>query len=57
VLQLSATYNARGYRPVLLDESQHACTGCAICAVVCPDIVFTVYRQSRQPSQLQATPA
>jgi hypothetical protein len=25
--------------------------------VVCPDIVFTVYRQSRQPSQLQATPA
>jgi 2-oxoglutarate ferredoxin oxidoreductase subunit delta len=58
VLQLSATYNARGYRPVFLDESQHPCTGCAICAVICPDVVFTVYRESRrQPAQPQASPA
>lgn len=58
VLQLSAAYNTRGYRPVLLDESQHPCTGCAICAVICPDVVFTVYRESRrQPAQPQASPA
>lgn len=49
VLRLGVAYNARGYRPILLDESQHTCTGCAICAVVCPDVVFTVYRESRQP--------
>ena len=38
------TYNLRGYRPVMLDESQNHCTGCAVCAVVCPDVVFRVYR-------------
>ncbi len=37
-------YNARGYRPVSLDERDHSCTGCAVCAVVCPDVVFTVFR-------------
>jgi 2-oxoglutarate ferredoxin oxidoreductase subunit delta len=45
VLHLSATYNARGYRPVTLDEATGACTGCAICALVCPDSVLTVYRE------------
>jgi 2-oxoglutarate ferredoxin oxidoreductase subunit delta len=54
VLHLSATYNARGYRPVTLDpqaqdKASGACTGCAICALVCPDMVFTVYREAAQP--------
>ncbi len=40
-------YNRRGYRPVLLDESENYCTGCAVCALVCPDVVFTVYRYPR----------
>jgi len=44
VLKLDETYNARGYRPVILDERTSQCTGCAVCAVVCPDVVFTVYR-------------
>ena len=45
VLRLADTYNARGYRPVTLDESRKTCTGCGVCAVVCPDVVFTVYRE------------
>jgi 2-oxoglutarate ferredoxin oxidoreductase subunit delta len=45
VLQLSTAHNARGYRPVQLDEVNAGCTGCAICALVCPDLVFTVYRE------------
>ncbi len=38
-------FNAKGYRPVILDESVNYCTGCGICAVVCPDVVFTVLRE------------
>lgn len=49
VLVLAEQYNARGYRPVMLDESQGHCTGCGICALVCPDVVFTVYRQPVRP--------
>lgn len=58
VLQLSPTLNAHGYRPVELIETPaeqaglagqstgiRSCTGCGICALVCPDLVFTVYRE------------
>lgn len=45
VLQITATLNTRGYRPVELDETEGFCTGCALCALVCPDMVFTVYRE------------
>jgi len=37
-------FNARGYRPVVLDDPEGKCTGCALCALICPDVVFTVYR-------------
>jgi 2-oxoglutarate ferredoxin oxidoreductase subunit delta len=47
VLHLSNLYNKRGYRTVLLDETQKQCTGCAVCAVICPETVFTVYRAVR----------
>ena len=45
VLAFAEEFNARGYRPVQLDEREHSCTGCGVCALVCPDVVFTVYRQ------------
>ena len=48
VLRMDDAYNTRGYRPVMLDESENQCTGCAVCAVVCPDVVFTVYRMPVQ---------
>lgn len=37
-------FNARGYRPVVLDDPEGKCTGCGLCALICPDVVFTVYR-------------
>lgn len=48
VLRLSNVYNSRGYRTILLDETQNACTGCGVCAVVCPDVVFTVFRETNR---------
>lgn len=33
----------KGYHPVKL--IQQGCTGCAICALVCPEAALTVYRE------------
>ena len=35
--------NTGGYRVVTFDNSGE-CTGCAICALVCPDVAIEVYR-------------
>jgi 2-oxoglutarate ferredoxin oxidoreductase subunit delta len=37
--------NAKGFHPAELLEVAGRCTGCAICAVVCPDVCITVYRE------------
>jgi 2-oxoglutarate ferredoxin oxidoreductase subunit delta len=37
-------YNARGYRPVLLADGER-CTGCAVCAIMCPEVAIEVYRE------------
>jgi 2-oxoglutarate ferredoxin oxidoreductase subunit delta len=45
----------KGYHPVHLHTG--GCTGCAICALVCPESALTIYReaparvaQARQPA-------
>ena len=41
---------AKGYHPAELVGS--GCTGCAVCAVVCPEVAITVFRNvSRQKEQ------
>jgi 2-oxoglutarate ferredoxin oxidoreductase subunit delta len=37
-------FNSKGYRPAVLVDPDHKCTGCALCAVVCPDVCITVFR-------------
>jgi 2-oxoglutarate ferredoxin oxidoreductase subunit delta len=36
--------NARGYHPALFVDPSSACTGCTLCAVICPDVCITVYK-------------
>ncbi|MFP4343063.1 MAG: ferredoxin family protein [Anaerolineales bacterium] len=51
ILELSPdTFNVKGYHPVMVTEMEK-CIGCASCATICPDVVFTVYREQRQPKK------
>ena len=45
----TAVVNALGYHPVRLTDAG-ACTSCALCARICPDVVFTVYARPRRRS-------
>ena len=36
-------FTAKGYHPASLIAE--GCTGCAICAIVCPEAAITVYRE------------
>ena len=49
VLALDKTrLSVMGYHPAYLVFAE-GCTGCGICAVVCPDAAITVYRGTRLP--------
>lgn len=51
---IDESYNSRGYRPAVprngfsgassAEEATPDCTGCAICARICPDIAIEVWR-------------
>jgi 2-oxoglutarate ferredoxin oxidoreductase subunit delta len=41
--------NAKGFHPAQLVDPNGECTGCTICAVICPDVCITVYREIRTP--------
>jgi 2-oxoglutarate ferredoxin oxidoreductase subunit delta len=34
----------KGYHPVMLTSD--GCTGCGICAIICPEAALTVYREA-----------
>lgn len=40
-------FNARGVHPVELHDPQAACTGCELCATICPEAAITVFRERR----------
>ena len=39
--------NVQGYAPAKFDDPEGECTGCKMCAEVCPDCCITVYRPIR----------
>jgi len=43
VISQSDTVNAGGYLPAHFNENGE-CTGCAACAMVCPEVAIEVYR-------------
>jgi len=49
-LQLSPEINAQGYHYAVLIQDN--CTGCTNCALVCPDAVITVYRETKKKEKV-----
>jgi len=45
------TITPRGYHPAHLFKE--GCTGCGICAVVCPEAAITVYREPVKAAETQ----
>ena len=46
---------AKGYHPAYL--AQEGCTGCGICALVCPDVAIEVYREIVRTPRMAAQEA
>jgi 2-oxoglutarate ferredoxin oxidoreductase subunit delta len=44
----------KGYHPVML--TMEGCTGCGICAIICPEAALTVYREAPVKTPKVATP-
>jgi 2-oxoglutarate ferredoxin oxidoreductase subunit delta len=47
LVRISESFNSKGYRPAVLIDPDGACTGCANCATMCPDVAIVVYRTRR----------
>jgi len=43
-MSVSDKINAAGYFPAVFNDGCE-CTGCAICAIVCPEAAIEVYRE------------
>jgi 2-oxoglutarate ferredoxin oxidoreductase subunit delta len=39
-------FNALGYRPSQFIDADRQCTGCMLCALMCPEAAITVYRSN-----------
>jgi 2-oxoglutarate ferredoxin oxidoreductase subunit delta len=44
LVHISDHFNAKGYRPAAFTDPDQACSGCANCATMCPDVAIVVYR-------------
>jgi len=45
ILKKGAVYNSKGIYPVVFEDKENDCIGCAMCAKRCPDIaIVEVYR-------------
>jgi 2-oxoglutarate ferredoxin oxidoreductase subunit delta len=43
VISLSKNFSPTGYHPAWMVKPE-ACTGCMLCAFVCPDVAIEVYK-------------
>jgi 2-oxoglutarate ferredoxin oxidoreductase subunit delta len=43
VIALAKHFSAGGFHPACMEKPE-ACTGCKLCAFVCPDVAIEVYK-------------
>jgi len=59
-IEISDELNTKGYYPArfLEDDApkshKRKCTGCAMCALTCPDVAIEVYREHKNSDSTQA---
>jgi len=53
-ITLSDQANQTGYFPAVADNT--ACTGCAMCALICPDAAIEVFREENRTVDSPPTP-
>ncbi|MGQ9502614.1 MAG: 4Fe-4S dicluster domain-containing protein [Anaerolineae bacterium] len=51
LIQMSTSFNSKGYHPAELVDPAQRCTGCALCAMICPDAAIEVFREVKVKSQ------
>lgn len=44
LLQMDTTINSQGFTPVKLVDPDGKCTACGACYIVCPEVVFQVFK-------------
>ncbi|UCD85432.1 MAG: 4Fe-4S dicluster domain-containing protein [Deltaproteobacteria bacterium] len=44
IIATSKKLNLKGYFPAVL-KAKDKCTGCALCAIICPEVAIEVYRE------------
>jgi 2-oxoglutarate ferredoxin oxidoreductase subunit delta len=42
---MSEQINNLGYTPAVFEGSEVQCTGCALCAEMCPDVAIKVFKE------------
>ena len=50
LIKFDERLNLQGYHPVVLSEPEN-CTGCAVCAQVCPEVAIEVFRKHKTASK------
>ena len=43
-IKIGAEFNKSGYYPAVYSDPEGACTGCALCAEMCPDVAIEVWK-------------
>ena len=54
IIRGSARLNRQGYRVAETGENAAACTGCAACAIMCPDVAIRVFKTKKAKASREA---
>ena len=60
-IKISNTINSKGYFPAefkgkdVTNPDDIECTGCALCAITCPDVAIEVYREEKKKTESESS--
>jgi len=48
LIRISSKISSKGYYPAEVNDLEEKCTACTLCAITCPDVAITVYRERKE---------